>query len=277
MKSIRADTPVRFGARGAVAAPLRSHGWRWAVLGTLCGVLVTLAVYAPASWLAGAVAHWTQGRLVLLHPRGTVWNGSATVVFASGAGGAESISLPGTLGWHLRPRWNGAAATLDLPCCAARPLGVVATPGARGMRLAWQDGQSRWPAAMLTGFGAPFNTVKPDGVLELSTQAFVLQWRGPLVELAGRATLDAVDISSSLSTLKPMGSYRITLEGGPAPTLLVATREGSLQLSGSGRWTGRALRFDGEASAAPGREEALSNLLNIIGRRQGARSLITLG
>ena len=37
------------------------------------------------------------------------------------------------------------------------------------------------------------------------------------------------------------------------------------------------MRFDGEASAAPGREDALSNLLNIIGRRQGARSLITLG
>ncbi|RYY92801.1 MAG: type II secretion system protein N, partial [Comamonadaceae bacterium] len=42
-------------------------------------------------------------------------------------------------------------------------------------------------------------------------------------------------------------------------------------------WNGRALRFDGEASAAPGREDALSNLLNIIGRRDGARSLITLG
>jgi general secretion pathway protein N len=67
------------------------------------------------------------------------------------------------------------------------------------------------------------------------------------------------------------------MEGGAQPTLLLATREGSLQLSGSGRWNGSALRFDGEARAAPGREDALSNLLNIIGRRDGARSLITLG
>jgi general secretion pathway protein N len=74
-----------------------------------------------------------------------------------------------------------------------------------------------------------------------------------------------------------MGSYRAALEGGLSPTLLLTTHEGSsLLLSGSGRWNGAALRFDGEASAAPGREDALSNLLNIIGRRDGARSLITL-
>jgi len=277
MKVARTPAALRFAARAGLAAPAPTHGWRWAWLGALAGLFVTLALFAPARWLAGAIGYASQGRLLLLHPRGTVWNGSAGVVFASGAGGTESISLPGTLDWQLRPRWNGAAATLTLPCCAARPLGVVASPGRGGLRLAWQDGQSRWPAAMLAGFGAPFNTLKPDGVLELSTQAFTLQWHGPLVELAGRATLDAIDISSSLSTLKPMGSYRVTLEGGPAPTLLVATREGALQLSGSGRWTGRALRFDGEATAAPGREEALSNLLNIIGRRQGGRSLITLG
>jgi general secretion pathway protein N len=43
-----------------------------------------------------------------------------------------------------------------------------------------------------------------------------MQWDGP--RCARRAaTLDATDISSSLSTLKPMGSYRLTLEGGPRP------------------------------------------------------------
>jgi general secretion pathway protein N len=59
--------------------------------------------------------------------------------------------------------------------------------------------------------------------------------------------------------------------------MIVTTRDGSLRLSGTGRWNGQAMRFSGEASAAPGREDALSNLLNIIGRRDGARSIITLG
>lgn len=251
--------------------------WRWALLGALIGLAFALAVFAPARWLAAGLAQWSGGHLQLVNARGTVWNGSAGVVFSSGAGGAESISLPGQLGWTLRPGWNGITASLDLPCCAPKPLEVKGLPRSDGLELEWRDGQSRWPAAMLAGFGAPWNTLKLEGVLDLSMQSLVLRWSGPKLTLAGRATLDATDISSSLSTLRPMGSYRIALEGGPVPSLLVTTRDGSLQLSGSGRWNGTAMRFDGEASAAPGREDALSNLLNIIGRRDGARSLITLG
>ncbi|MDM0068697.1 type II secretion system protein N [Variovorax sp. J31P207] len=254
-----------------------SSGWRWALLGASIGIALALAVFAPARWLAAGLAQWSDGHLQLINARGTLWNGTAGVVFSSGAGGAESISLPGQLGWTLRPRWDGISATLDLPCCAAKPLKFKGRPRSDGLELEWRDGQSRWPAAMLAGFGAPWNTLKLEGALDLSMQALVLRWSGRQLTLAGRATLDATDISSSLSTLKPMGSYRIALEGGPVPSLLLTTREGSLQLSGSGRWNGTTMRFDGEASAAAGREDALSNLLNIIGRREGARSLITLG
>lgn len=254
-----------------------ASGTRWAVLGALLGAPLALALYAPARWLAAGVERWTDGHLQLVNARGTIWNGSAGVVFSSGGTGVESISLPGLLGWKLRPHWNSVTTVLDVPCCAAQPLEFKARPHASGVQLEWQDGKSRWPAALLGGFGAPWNTLKLEGVLDISTQAFTMRWNGPELGLAGRAVLDATDISSSLSTLKPMGSYRITLDGGPSPTLLLTTREGSLQLTGSGRWNGDALRFDGEASAAPGREDALSNLLNIIGRRQGARSLITLG
>jgi general secretion pathway protein N len=74
-----------------------------------------------------------------------------------------------------------------------------------------------------------------------------------------------------------MGSYRITLMGGQVPTLQLDTLEGGLHLGGSGQWVGSRLRFTGVASAAPDRESALSNLLNIIGRRNGARSDITIG
>nr|MBP6484193.1 type II secretion system protein N [Rhodoferax sp.] len=80
-----------------------------------------------------------------------------------------------------------------------------------------------------------------------------------------------------LSTLAPMGSYRLTVQGGDEPSLELATLEGSLKLSGQGQWVGQRLRFTGVASAEPDRVEALSNLLNIVGRRDGARSLITVG
>jgi len=115
------------------------------------------------------------------------------------------------------------------------------------------------------------------GQLVLQTRALDLQWAAGRMVLGGQVQLDARAMSSRLSTLRPMGSYRLALAGGQAPTLRLSTLSGALELSGSGRWVGERLRFAGEARAAPGREPALSNLLNIIGRRSGARSLISLG
>jgi len=263
--------------RSADERPAGASGWRWAIAGVLVGAIAALMLFAPARWLAAGLSQATQGRLVLVNPRGTVWNGNASVVFSSGAAGAVAVSLPGALYWRLRPDWRGVSAELDLPCCAARPLVLKASSASNGVRLDWQDGQSRWPAAMLAGFGAPWNTLKLDGVLDLSTQALAMEFGGNTLSLSGRATLDATDLSSSLSTLRPMGSYRVALAGGPTPSILLSTQKGSLELNGSGSWNGRAFRFNGEAIAAPGREDALSNLLNIIGRRDSGRSIITLG
>jgi general secretion pathway protein N len=77
-----------------------------------------------------------------------------------------------------------------------------------------------------------------------------------------------------------MGSYRVQLRGGAdqaPPQIELSTLSGSLQLSGQGQWLDHRLRFQGEATAAAQHEAALSNLLNIIGRRQGSRSLLSLG
>jgi general secretion pathway protein N len=50
-----------------------------------------------------------------------------------------------------------------------------------------------------------------------------------------------------------------------------------LLLNGSGSWGAGGLRLRGEATAAEVDQPALANLLNIIGRRDGARSLISIG
>jgi general secretion pathway protein N len=145
------------------------------------------------------------------------------------------------------------------------------------MVLSVQDGLSTWPAELLSGLGTPWNTLQPQGSLKLSTQALTMEWAQGRLTLSGEAQLQASAMSSSLSTLKPMGSYLITIQGGPTTTLKLQTLSGSLQMSGSGRWVDSRLHFQGEASAAPEHLEALSNLLNILGRREGARSIIQVG
>ncbi len=269
----------RFAERARRAAPSRGRSaWGWALAGALLGALPALALFAPAQWLAVGVAHASAGQVQLAQARGTVWNGSAQLVLTGGLDSQDAAALPGRLDWQLHPTWSGGVrARLQAACCTSAPLLLQLQPRWGGARLAVADGQSQWPAALLTGLGTPWNTLQLQGRLALHTTGLSAEWASGRMLLAGQLRLDALDLSTRLSTLRPMGSYRLLLQGGSAPTLQLATLDGALQMHGSGQWVGRRLRFEGEATAEPEREAALSNLLNIIGRRRGARSLITLG
>ncbi|MEP6587695.1 MAG: type II secretion system protein N [Polaromonas sp.] len=260
-------------ATGSASAP-----WRWALGGALAGLALALLVFAPARWLAALVQQASGGHVVLAAPRGSFWQGSAQLVLSGGAGSRDAMALPGQLTWRIQPAWNGISVHLNAECCTQQALQLSAAPaGWGGVRLALADSQSRWPAGLLAGLGTPWNTVQAQGQLVASTQGFSAQWMQGRLILAGRLQLDATQISSRLSTLQPMGSYRLTLLGGTHSTLELSTLEGSLQLTGQGQWVGQRLRFDGAASAKPESVDALSNLLNIIGRRNGATATIKVG
>lgn len=255
----------------------REAPWSWAIAGAALGVLAAGIAFAPARWLANSVERASGGHLLLADARGTVWDGSAQLVLSAGPGSSDAAALPGRISWDLQPRWDGAAARLRADCCMPQPVDVRARWGWRRFGLQVGDSASQWPAAVASGLGTPWNTLQLDGELRLATQGLSVEWAEGRPTVVGRAELVAQRVASRLSTLRPMGSYRITLQGGTQDTLRLETLEGSLQLSGTGQWVGQRLRFRGEASAAPEREEALANLLNIIGRRSGARSLISIG
>ena len=251
--------------------------WAWAFAGIALGLVGAALVFAPARWLAGPLERASGGRLLLGEARGTVWNGSAQLTLSGGAGSTDSAALPTRVDWKLGPRWDGLQAEVDSSCCTSTPVAVRILPRWGGALVRVADSQTHWPAALLAGLGTPWNTLQFDGELQLATEGLSVEWVQGRLAIAGRAELTAQRLSSRLSTLRPMGSYRITVLGGATPTLQLDTLEGSLQLSGTGQWVGSRLHFSGVASAAPDSESVLSNLLNIIGRRNGARSIITIG
>ncbi len=279
---------ARFSAtrrvRAAPAQPRQAAGatpWGWAASGVALGLLVSLLVFAPARWLGAAISQASGGQLQLLEARGSLWTGSARLSLTGGAGSTDATTLPGRLSWQLRPMAEagvpGLAMQLQADCCLPQPWTWRMLPRWGGLQLAFSDHQSNWPAQLLAGLGTPWNTVVPQGQLQFATQALVLNWVSGRLQVAGQAQVDALGMASRLSTLKPMGSYRITLAGGSTPELRLTTLDGPLQLTGHGQWVGNRLRFDGEASSTPESQAALSNLLNIIGRRSGARSIIKVG
>ncbi len=252
--------------------------WRWAWAGAVLGLLLATILCAPARWLASALSQASAQRIQLVNANGSIWAGSAQLVLTGGAGSEDATALPGAVHWHIHPMWTGMTVDLSADCCTALPMHLaLRVTGLDSLHLQVADGQSQWPASLLTGLGTPWNTVQAQGQLSATTQALQMDWSQGRLNLAGRIQLDALQVSSRLSTISPMGSYRFTLQGGPSTSLQLETLEGSLQLSGQGQWVGQRLHFTGVASAAPERVEAFSNLLNILGRRDGARSIITVG
>jgi general secretion pathway protein N len=252
------------------------------------GAALAATAWAPARWLAQAVQQASAERLVLADAQGSLWRGNAVAVLTGGAGSRDAAALPGRLHWRvgldgirpvLRLRHEGfihgevtlrpAAAPGGLRLAVIPQSGAPAGPRAIG----------QWPAAWLAGLGTPWNTLRLQGMLRLSADAPALRLGGGSVVMEGLWQLDLDRLATGLSTLPALGDYRLTVRGDAAAPAAVAlaTREGALRLTAQGQWDGRRLLLRGEAVAAPGSQAVLDNLLNLIGRRQGAAAIISIG
>ncbi len=266
---------------------------RWAWTGAGLGLALAFITQAPAHWLTHAIEQASGERVLLPDAQGTVWNGSAQWVLNEGplniatstnlARPASTTALPTRVTWQLGPRMDfsnlrlAMSAKVASACCTPLPVRVDVSPLWRGVRVQVSDHTSNWPASWLVGLGAPWNTVQPEGQMQLQTTQ--LQWtqQAGQERLQGQAELQMQQLSTRLSTLRPLGSYRVRVQGGDTIALTLDTLEGSLRLQGNGQLQNGHVRFNGEASAAPDAEAALSNLLNILGQRQGAKSILKLG
>ncbi len=263
----------------------RGAGQRWAIGGLVVGLLVALIVFAPAAWLADSVARATQGRLLLADARGSVWSGSAVVVLTGGADSRDASALPGRIEWHIAPRFYGVEVLASQACCLNGNVKIQLRPGLGRMTatlVPTPDWVGQWPSAWLGGLGTPWNTLQLGGTVRLASPGLTLESVQGRWRVDGKADVELLNASSRLTTLETLGSYRLTIAGDAADKvggtrLSLSTQDGTLLLLGSGLWSPTGVYFRGEARAAPSEESALSNLLNIIGRRDGARSVISIG
>jgi general secretion pathway protein N len=225
--------------------------------------------------------------------------------------------LPSRIEWRLRPHWNGISLHVTQDCCLPQGVEIALQRGLNAWRvsiggsgyavnaradadasgaapagIANIDANStpigEWPASLLTGLGFPANTLQPNGRLTVTAQNLAFALRGGRWRMIGHAQLEIRQASSRITTLDTLGSYRLALDADPTSEatpgtgsdrarLTLTTLEGALILDGTGEIGPNGARFRGTAKAAPGSEDALNNLLNIIGRRTGALSAISIG
>jgi general secretion pathway protein N len=124
---------------------------------------------------------------------------------------------------------------------------------------------------VLAALGAPWNTMAPQGTLEIAWQPLRLGAAlpaGPLAELRWR------NAATALAPVASVGTYLLRVQGGKAgATLALSTEGGLLDVTGQGSANGSGLRFQGQASYARSAGEAdraaLDGLMSMLGRRSG--------
>ena len=165
------------------------------------------------------------------------------------------------------------------------------TPGTGGpdaAALAAATPLGQWPMGWLEGRGFPWNTIHPGGVLTLSTHNLSFSLKGGHWSTLGSTQVEIRQASSRLTTLDTLGTYRVLIQPDPSTQLQpgegaaralvwISTLDGALLIDGRGLIGATGVRIRAVAQAAPGAEAALNNLLNLIGRRNGATSAISIG
>jgi len=243
-------------------------------------VFATALALAPAQWAAAAIARASGGHVELAEASGSIWNGSALLVLAAGQGREDArASLPGPLSWHLSP-WALLHGTVDLslehPSILTSALKLQAHADGR---LQIGAVALSLPAAMLAGLGAPWNTVRPGGIVSLRTDGLELEHG----QLNGSLVMDWDYASSALTPVSPIGHYRLQTSGSyPGTRVELQTVSGPLELTGSGTiGEGGRLRFEGVARPLAAADAAtktqLNGLISLLGRRDGDTAILNLG
>jgi len=172
----------------------------------------------------------------------------------------------------------------------ATPNAAIAAGAASADALAMADAApfGQWPMGWLEGRGFPWNTIHPGGLLTLTTNHLSFHYKGGHWRTLGSAQIEIRHASSRLTTLDTLGSYRVLIqpdpstqtqagEGATRALVWISTLDGALLMDGRGLIGATGMRLRAEAHAAAGYEAALNNLLNLIGRRNGALSTISIG
>jgi general secretion pathway protein N len=270
--------------------PLRWLAWGGGLILTALVAAVAGLAIAPATWLDLALERSSAGRLRLAEASGTVWQGqgrlvivagpsapgaapgSAPLAAGSGAVALSGVALPGRLQWKVAPM----PLLVGMIDAQLQIDGMKEPARLQGRPFELRLGNSQLVLARtdLGELGSPWSTVRPAAALRLAWEGVSLQ-RG---RFDGRLQIELRDVSSALSAVRPLGSYRIVVSGRADRTAIeLETLGGALRLSGQGEVIAGRLRVTAYAVPADPADTRLLGLLGLLGPREGDRTVIRIG
>lgn len=200
-------------------------------------------------------------------PNGSIWQGSAAIGFSEPA--IDGKSCRPALAVTERFYWDMSCQPLSLTCkvtvetpALSKPLQISMKPGA----IRVTDNEARLPAQILEVLGAPWTLLHPRGQLHA-------RWSDLLFETPnanGSIRISLNELISPISQIQPLGSYDVQADlTAQGVNYTLSTSKGPLLLQAQGTVNNQGATGQGEANATPEMKEALTGLLNLIGKRQG--------
>lgn len=226
----------------------------------LAGALSAL----PASWLSWPVARLSDRHWDVSEAKGTLWNGSAQLVYLGPSGEVQTMSplawqwqpralLSGLLAWHVDSAGQPGLVQLGFGKQEVRGLAVSL------------------PVAALANLSKTWQAARLGGELQLNIPQLARQGQ----TISGNAQVLWRGASTPLTTALPFGSYQLDLSGTPQGlSLSLSTLEGPLMLNGQGSWPANgAFNMAGTADSPPDKYDALKPLMLMLGQPSGPTSV----
>jgi general secretion pathway protein N len=216
--------------------------------------LIGLFAFAPASLMGYALARASGGTLSMAQTTGSLWQGSGVALL-------KNKSLQQTLGIY---RWklNLLDASMQVQTADSAPMTVRYIPFSN--RVDIDKLHVSLPASSLELIAPQLGPYQLQGMFDAHGEHLALDASG----LNGQVTVDWTHAASGLSAIRPLGDYRIVLNGnGNAVDARLSTLAGKLQLTATGRFDPNGgMQLNGTAQAGPGADAAeLNELLHHIG------------
>jgi general secretion pathway protein N len=219
--------------------------------------VATLIIHAPATLIDAELQEASNGRLRLAQAEGTIWSGTGLIEIRD-AGSRSAIAKD--IAWRVLPEslWRGRLiCEIYLERTDQRALMAVSLSD-----IEITNANINLPAEALVFAEPRLKPLKLSGDVQLRATNLSVGRGG----LLGRVTLKWLAAGSAFSTVSPIGSYELRLDGqGHSVTAALSTLEGPLQIDGSGSWTnGKALAFHATVLVPPQYRQQLVPLLRLI-------------
>ncbi len=214
---------------------------------------VGFLAFAPASLMSYALQRLSGGALSLAQTNGSLWRGTGVALLRQKTG---YLAL-GIYHWQLQM----PSASLRVLASESTPMTVRYQPVSGGVSI--DDLHLTLPASILTIAAPQLGPYQLEGSLVANGDHLTLNADG----MKGQIAVDWTRASSALSQIRPLGDYRILLQGnGRNVDAKLSTLSGKLQLTATGSFDKAGqMQITGTAQAAPGSAEELSELLHHLG------------